>query len=189
MAIPSALFFQERFLWLEALSLGIVMLLVIALGVVYRYDEWIAGRLRKRLPTIERSLSLLKQGLDGIASNKAALLLCLAISLPIWFFEVFSIFLAAQALGFHLPLVYAAISGVVAFVAQTVPLTPAGIGVHEASITGTLGLFNVPAKEALPIALVDHFARGLVIYVFGLIYAIHIGFASRQHFRERCRPK
>jgi hypothetical protein len=186
LAIPSTLFYQEQFLWLEALSLGIVLMLAMGLGVVYRYDEWIAGRLRKRLPTIERSLLLLKQGLDGIASNKAALLLCLAISLPIWFFEVFSIFLASQALGFHLPLIYAAISGVAAFVAQTVPLTPAGIGVHEASITGTLGLFNVPATEALSIALVDHFARGLVIYVFGLMSAIHIGFASRRYFRKRC---
>jgi len=186
LAIPSTLFYQEQFLWLEALSLGIVLMLAMGLGVVYRYDEWIAGRLRKRLPTIERSLLLLKQGLDGIASNKAALLLCLAISLPIWFFEVFSIFLASQALGFHLPLIYAAISGVAAFVAQTVPLTPAGIGVHEASITGTLGLFSVPAKEALSIALVDHFARGLVIYVFGLMSAIHIGFASRRYFRKRC---
>lgn len=183
LALPSILFYQEQFLWLEALSLGITLMLVIGLGAVYKYDEqttrWLAGR----LPSIGRSLVLLKQGLDGIASNKAAMVLCLAVSLPIWFFEVFSIFLAANAIGFDLPFMQAAISGVAAFVAQTVPLTPAGLGVHEASITGILGVFGVTAKEALSIALIDHFARGLIIYVFGFISAIHIGFASRWYFK------
>ena len=186
LAIPSILFYQERFLWLEALSLGITLMLALGLGVVYKHDEWIAKKLVKRLPSIGRSLQLLKQGLDGIASNKAALLLCMAVSLPIWFFEVFSIFLASRALGYDLSFMPAAISGVVAFVAQTVPLTPAGLGVHEASITGILGLFSVTAREGLAIALVDHFARGLVIYILGFMSAIHIGFASRWYFRKRC---
>jgi uncharacterized protein (TIRG00374 family) len=186
LAIPSVLFYQERFLWLEVISLGITLMLVLGLGVVYKYDERIAMRLKRRMPALERSLQLLKQGLDGIVGNKAALLLCLAVSLPIWFFEVFSIYLASRALSYDLSFLPAAISGVVAFVAQTVPLTPAGLGVHEASIIGILGLFGVTANEALSIALVDHFARGLVIYVLGFISAIHIGFASRWYFRKRC---
>lgn len=188
LAIPSILFYREQFLWLEALSLGITLMLVIGLGVVYNYDEWITRWLAGRLPTIGRSLVLLKQGIDGIASNKASMVLCLAISLPIWFFEVFSIFLAANAIGFNLPFMQAAISGVAAFVAQTVPLTPAGLGVHEASITGILGLFGITAKEALSIALVDHFARGLIIYVLGFVSAIHIGFASRWYFKRQEGP-
>lgn len=82
-----------------------------------------------------------------------------------------------------------AISGVATFVAQTMPLTPAGIGVHEASITDILGLFGITAKEALLIALIDYFARGLMIHVFGLISAIHIGFASRWYFQKRSEIK
>jgi len=185
LAVPAILYYQERFLWLEAVSLGITVILVLGLAVFYWYDEWITKRLSHRLPSIGRSLLLLKEGLEGIADNRAALLLCLALSLPIWFFEVFSIYLASQALGFDIPLMYASISGVASFVAQTVPITPAGIGVHEASITGVLGFFGVSLEEALSIALVDHFARGLVIYVFGFISAIHIGFASRWYFRRR----
>jgi uncharacterized protein (TIRG00374 family) len=184
LAIPSILFYQEQFLWLEVLSLGIMLILMIGLGVVYKYDEWIARWLALRLPAIGKSLKMLKQGLDGIVNNKMALVLCLAISLPIWFCEVFSIFLAAKAIGFSIPLMQAAISGVATFVAQTVPLTPAGLGVHEASITGILGLFGITIKEALSIALVDHLARGLMIYILGFISAIHIGFASRWYFRR-----
>ena len=184
LAIPSILFYREQFLWLEVLSLGITLILMIGLGVVYRYDERIARWLALRLPAMGKSLKMLKQGLEGIVNNKVALVLCLAISLPIWFFEVFSIFLAAKAVGFSIPLMQAAISGVATFVAQTMPLTPAGLGVHEASITGILGLFGVTANEALSIALIDHFARGMIIYTFGSISAIHIGFASRWYFRR-----
>jgi len=159
--------------------------MVIGLVVVHKYDRWIARRLAGRLPNLESSLILLKQGLDGIVDNKIALVLCLVISLPIWFFEVFSIFLAARALSYDLPFMQAAISGVATFVAQTVPLTPAGLGVHEASIIGILGLFGVTTGEALSIALTDHFARGLIIYILGFISAIHIGFGSRWYFKRQ----
>lgn len=189
LAIPSILFYSEQFLWLEILSLGITLMLVIGLVVIYKYDDWILKLLAGRLPKMGRSLLLLKEGLRGIIDNKAALVLCTVISLPIWFFELFSIFLAARALSFNVPFVAAAISGVAAFVAQTVPLTPAGLGVHEASITGMLRLFNITSQEALSIALVDHFARGLVIYVLGFISAIHIGFASRWYFRRQLVAK
>lgn len=185
LAIPSILFYREQFLWLEALSLGITLTMIIGLVVVHKYDGWITGQLAGRLPNLKSSLVLLKQGLDGIVDNKVALVLCLVISLPIWFFEVFSIFLAARALSFDIPFIQAAISGVATFVAQTVPLTPAGLGVHEASIIGILGLFGVTTGEALSIALTDHFARGLIIYTFGFISAIHIGFGSRWYFKKR----
>jgi len=183
LAIPSMILFRSQFLWLEAASLGITLALLIVLLVVYRYNEWIERLLIGKLPTLGKSLLLLKEGLEGITSNRAALLLTLILSLPIWFFEVFSIFLAARGLGFSLPFIPAAISGVVSFVAQTVPLTPAGLGVHEASITGTLGLFGVTSQVGLAIALIDHFARGTMIYILGFISAIHIGFASRWYFR------
>lgn len=185
LAIPSIFFFKAQFLWLEMLSLGITLTLIISLGIVYKCDErsakWL---LASRLSTVGRSLILLKQGLQGIISNKTALILCLGISMPIWFFELFSIFLAARGLDFHLPLFQAAISGVASFVAQTVPLTPAGLGVHEASITGMLGIFGVKAQIALSIALIDHFARGSIIYVLGFMSVIHIGFASRWYYRR-----
>lgn len=185
LAVPSILFYRERFLWLEGLSLVIALAMVTGLIVLHRYDWWITKRLAGRLPNLETSLILLKRGLEGIISNKIALVLCFAISLPIWFFEVFSIFLAARALSYDLPFIQAAISGVATFVAQTVPLTPAGLGVHEASIIGVLGLFGVATGEALSIALIDHFARGLMVYVFGLISAIHIGFGSRWYFKRQ----
>lgn len=53
-----------------------------------------------------------------------------------------------------------------AFVVQSLLLTPAGLGIHEAAIRGVLLLFSVPSSIGMAIALFDRFARGLVIFVF-----------------------
>jgi hypothetical protein len=76
----------------------------------------------------------------------------------------------------------AILSGIVAFIAEAIPTTPAGIGVHEGAIAGVLLLFNVSLSTGTSIALVDHFVRGLVIFSFGTVSAIHIGFESRRYF-------
>lgn len=55
---------------------------------------------------------------------------------------------------------------------------------HEGSIAGVLLLFGIDASTGTAIALVDHFVRVLVIYVFGMMSAVHIGFESRKYFRN-----
>ena len=99
---------------------------------------------------------------------------------------MFSIFPASRGPGIDLQSIPAAISGVVSSAAQTVPLIPAGLGVHEAFITGTMGFFRIAAQKALAIALIDHFSRG---YVLWFISAIHMGFASRRYFGRMAEAK
>ncbi|RJS80998.1 TIGR00374 family protein [Methanophagales archaeon] len=182
LALPATLFYQEQFLWLEALAIGIAVALVLVLFIVYKFEGYIVRVLKNRFSKIKESICLLKEGLDGIKKNTAAMALCFALSVPIWLFEIASIFFAAKAIGFDIHFLFAAVSGIAAFIAQALPVTPAGIGVHEASITGILALFGISTSVGVSIALVDHFARGLIIYIFGLISAIHIGFASREYF-------
>jgi len=182
LALPATLFYQEQFLWLEALAIGIAVALVLVLFIVYKFEGYIVRVLKNRFSKIKESICLLKEGLDGIKKNTAAMALCFALSVPIWLFEIASIFFAAKAIGFDIHFLFAAVSGIAAFIAQALPVTPAGIGIHEASITGILALLGVSTSVGVSIALVDHFARGLIIYIFGLISAIHIGFASREYF-------
>jgi len=184
LVLPATLFYQEQFLWLEVISIGIAVALILILFFVYKFEGHIVRVLRNRFSTIKESLCLLKEGLDGIKKNPAAMALCFTLSIPIWLFEISSIFFAAKAIGFDMPFLFAIVSGVAAFIVQALPVTPAGIGVHEASITGILALFGISTSVGLSIALIDHFARGLIIYIFGLISAIHIGFASREYFVE-----
>jgi len=184
LALPATLFYQEQFLWLEALAIGIAVTLVLVLFIVYKFEGYIVRVLKNRFSKIKESICLLKEGLDEMRKNTAAMALCFALSVPIWLFEIASIFFAAKAIGFDIHFLFAAVSGIAAFIAQALPVTPAGIGIHEASITGILALLGVSTSVGVSIALVDHFARGLIIYIFGLISAIHIGFASREYFVE-----
>jgi uncharacterized protein (TIRG00374 family) len=184
LGIASLFFYKEAFVFVEIASFGIIAAMFCVLFMIYKYDETIIRLFEHRIPSIRQSIVLLKEGLVNISRNPEAMVLCFFLSLPVWLLEIASIFFAARSVGCDLSFVYAATAGVVAFVAQTIPLTPAGLGVHEASITGVLMLFSVPSALGMSIALVDHFARGLVIYVFGLIATIHIAFASRCYFRK-----
>jgi len=184
LGIASLFFYNSAFVYVEIGAFFIIAAMFCVLLIIYKYDETIIRFFEHRIPSIRPSLVLLKEGLVNISKNPEAMALCFLLSLPVWLLEIASIFFAARSVGYDLPFVYAAIAGVVAFMAQTLPLTPAGLGVHEASITGILMLFSVPSATGMSIALIDHFARGLVIYVFGLIATIHIAFASRWYFRN-----
>jgi uncharacterized protein (TIRG00374 family) len=183
LGIASLFFFQSYFVYIEIGAFAIIAAMLCVLTIIYQYDETIIRWFEHRIPSIRQSLTLLKEGLVSISKNPEAMVLCFLLSLPVWLLEIASIFFAARSVGYDLSFVYAATAGVVAFIAQTLPLTPAGLGVHEASITGILMLFSVPSAMGMSIALVDHFARGLVIYVFGMIATIHIAFASRWYIR------
>lgn len=184
LGVASMFFFKASFVYVEGGAFLIIAVMVIVLLLVYKYDVMIIRLFERRIPSIRQSLVLLKEGLKEIVQNPEAMVLCFVLSIPVWLLEVASIFFAARSVGYDLSFVYAATAGVVAFIAQTLPLTPAGLGVHEASITGVLMLVSVPSALGMSIALVDHFARGLVIYIFGLIATIHIAFASRWFFRK-----
>jgi hypothetical protein len=184
LGIASLFFNKASFVYVEIGSFALIAAMFSFLFIIYRYDETIIRLFEHRIPSIRQSLVLLREGLVNISGNPEAIALCFLLSLPVWLLEIASIFFAARSVGYDLSYVYAATAGVVSFIAQTLPLTPAGLGVHEASVTGVLMVFSVPSALGMSIALVDHFARGLVIYVFGFIATIHIAFASRWYFRK-----
>lgn len=99
LALPATLFYQEQFLWLEALAIGIAVALVLVLFIVYKFEGYIVRVLRNIIPSVKESIYLLKEGLDAIRGNTAAMALCFALSIPIWLFEISSIFFAAKAIG------------------------------------------------------------------------------------------
>jgi glycosyltransferase involved in cell wall biosynthesis len=184
LGISAALFFSKKFLMLAVIAIVIAVALLLILLLIYKFDYLIVSKLKNRFPSINESLQLLKQGLDNIYKNPEAIALCLLLSIPLWLFEISGLYFAAKAINFDLPFSFATVSGIAAFIAQVLPLTPAGIGIHEASITGILSLLGISTQIGTSIALVDHFVRGIIIYTFGLISAIHIGFASREYFGE-----
>jgi uncharacterized protein (TIRG00374 family) len=167
------------------ISLAITLLLVILLFIAYRYDTFISRKLEKRIPAVQGFMNSMKEGLNRIYYNPGALVLSIAMSLPVWILEISGTYLAAMAIGYHISFSLAMVAGIMSFISQTIPVTVAGIGVYDGTMAGVFTLFGVPYSTGLSLALVDHyFIRIPVTLIFGTISTIHLGFASRVYFRR-----
>ena len=170
---------------LSAVALGGALLLVLVLLFAYKFDNLFSRVLGKKFPAITGFMSTMKEGLYKLYDNPSALVLSVVISVPIWLLEISGIYIAALAIGYKIPFSLATVAGITSFLAQTIPITPAGIGVYEGAMVGVLSVFEVPVSKAMSLTLVDHFVRGSVIFILGMISTIHLGFASRSYFLER----
>lgn len=161
--------------------------LVIALGllVVYRYDEQLATILGNRYAAAEDAIIALTDSLEQLARNPYAMVLSALLSLPVWLLEASTIYFSARAVGAELTAVATATAGIAAFVSQAVPVTPAGIGTYQATITAVLAGFGIDTSTATALSLVDQFTRVAVVYLIGAISLVHVGFRSRVYFRDR----
>lgn len=163
-------------------TLAVAFLLVVLLAFVYKYDAFISRKLGNRIPSIQGFMSTMKEGLYRIYSNPSALILSTAISVPVWLFEISGIYIAAMAIGYKIQFPLAAVAGITSFLGQTIPVTPAGIGVYEGTMVGVFTLFEIPLSTGVSLALVDHFVRASVTIIFGMVSMVHLGFASRRYF-------
>ncbi|MCZ7355813.1 MAG: flippase-like domain-containing protein [Candidatus Methanoperedens sp.] len=175
---------SDTMFFVATIALAVSILLVLMLIIVYRYDSFISRKLGKRFPAISGFMNTMKEGLYKIYSNPSALVLSIAISIPVWLFEISGVYIASLAIGYEIPFSLAMIAGITSFLGQTIPITPGGIGVYEGTMAGVLVLFGIPLSTGISLALVDHFIRASVTLIFGMISTIHLGFASREYFAD-----
>lgn len=123
---------------LAVVSMAIALLLVMLLLILYKYGKFISEKLGKRIPSISGFINIMKEGLDKLYSNPSAIFLSVIISLPVWFFEISGTYLAAKAIGYPISFSLATVAGITSFLSQTIPVTPAGIGVYEGRWQGYL---------------------------------------------------
>lgn len=166
-------------------AFAIASVIIVGLFAVYQFEPWLAETLGERIPGVADALSALVNALEQLVRNPYALALSALLSAPVWLLEASTIFFSARAVGLELGVVVTAATGIAAFVAQAVPVTPAGIGTYEATITAVLSGFGVESSTATALALVDHFTRVAFVYVLGAISVVHVGFRSRVYFRNR----
>jgi uncharacterized protein (TIRG00374 family) len=177
---------NEQLLDLVWFSLFLSFGLILSLILLYKFDH-VIYRISDRLKPLQQGIESFKNALLLMVKSPAALASGFILTLAVWICEISSIYFASRAVGFDLSVALTFISGVTSFIAQAIPITPAGIGIHEGAIAGVLYLFGIAMSAGTSIALVDHFARGLVTYTFGIISTIHIGFESRRYFVSQNR--
>jgi uncharacterized protein (TIRG00374 family) len=167
-----------------AVSLLVSIGLLVATGLLYKFDKHLSSQLGNRFGNISEALTIFKGGAREFWKNPEAVTLCLLISLPVWICDLLCLYVSAIAIGHDLSYGLITIAGITAFISQALPITPAGIGVQEGTITGVLLLFGISAPIGISMALVDHFARVVVIFTFGTISMIHISLNSREYFSK-----
>jgi uncharacterized protein (TIRG00374 family) len=167
----------------SALVIGFLLLFMLIFA--YRYNAFISRKLEKIFPQVSGFMNTMKEGLYKIYYTPGALILSLAISIPVWLLEVSGVYIAAMAIGYKIPFSLAAVAAITSFLGQTIPITPGGIGIYEGTMAGVLVLFGVPSATGISLALIDHFVRAAVVIIFGMISTIHLGFASRSYFADK----
>jgi len=141
---------SDTVLILAGVSFGIAILLSLFLFMAYKFDSFISRKLVNRIPAIRNFMLTMKEGLNKILSNPSALILSIVLSLPIWFLEVSGTYFAALAIGYPINFSLAAVAGITSFISQTIPVTPAGIGVYEGTMAGVFVLFGIRYLPVFP---------------------------------------
>ena len=106
---------------------------------------------------------LLRRALGGAWARAVAL------AAGRWIFDFLSLYAALLAVGARPPLYIALIAYSAAQLLGQLPLTPGGLGVVEAGLTGTLALAGVPAAPAALATLAYRLASYWLSLPIGLI--------------------
>ena len=126
-----------------------------------------AGGPLRQIAGVGEALGQALRTVDGKAFVAAALW-----TLPSWVLEAAALVAAAEAFG--APLSVQAAVAVTAFTIlfQVFHVTPGGLGMYEASMTGALILHGVPAEQALVLAVLTHGLKFAYAFTVGGAFAL-----------------
>jgi uncharacterized membrane protein YbhN (UPF0104 family) len=96
---------------------------------------------------------------------------CGALTVPAWLLEGFVLYAVAAATGNPLGIIAATGVTAATILFQVVHITPGGLGIYEASMTGALALVGVPAEDALLLATTTHAVK----FAYALTAGVGVG--------------
>ena len=154
-------------LWLQGLALpgGLILGVGAALALIRRRRiyEWLPGPLRSRFDVLQAQLSQV----SAKRVARAALW-----TLPSWVLEASVLIVAAVALGIEISIAAAVAVTAFTVVFQVFHVTPGGIGVYEAVMTGALHAHGVPLPESMALAVLTHGLKFAYSYTAALAFAL-----------------
>lgn len=139
-----------------------------------------SGRLLPRTARLPRPMVRLAteivDALRRVSLQRTAVALLLVV--PSWLLEAGALWAVAQAAGNPLSPEVAAGATAIAVACQVFQVTPGGIGLYEASMTGALALFGVSPEAGLPIAVGTHLLKFAYAFAAGLPCLVLEGLAK-----------
>ena len=153
--------------WLQNLLIPVAVVVVAAAGLaVLRFQglgNVLPNFLSTRVDTLRTELSRVSRG----RVLKATLW-----TVPSWILEAGVLLVAAQALGAEITVPAAIAVTAFTILFQVFHITPGGVGIYEASMTGALYALGVPWQEGLAIAVLTHGLKFAYSYTIALAFAL-----------------
>ena len=183
LALPAVLFghrIPDGLLQTGAVGLSIFLALF-GIGTLLLLNDRVLATVAQTLQVAERRLRRWRAGSDELPerlfnqrnllrrSLGAAWLPAVATAAGRWIFDFLSLYAALLAVGARPPLYVALLAYSAAQLLGQIPLTPGGLGVVEAGLTGTLALAGVPAASAALATLAYRLASYWLSLPVGLI--------------------
>ena len=153
--------------WLEGLAFPAAVILgICGLLMVLRWRRlhgWLPEILRSHFDILQSQL----RQVSGLRVAHAALW-----TLPSWLLEAVVIIVAARAMGIELSLAAAVSVTAFTILFQVFHVTPGGIGVYEAVMTGALYAHGIPWQEGLALAVTTHGLKFAYSYTLALAFTL-----------------
>ena len=157
----------EGQLWLEGLALpaGAIVGCGAALVALRHSTEfnWLPSVLRNRVEILQSELKQL---------SARRLAMAMAWTLPSWALEAGVILVAAKALGVELSIPAAVAVTAFTILFQVFHVTPGGIGLYEAAMTGALYAHGVSWEQGLALSVATHGLKFAYSYTIALAFTL-----------------
>ena len=156
-----------RQLWLEGLTLPAAVILVSGGALLAARHSIGFGVLPRSVRT---RLELLHDQLTQLSLKR--IVHATLWTLPSWVLEASVILVAAEALGVELSITIAVAVTAFTILFQVFHVTPGGIGVYEAVMTGALYAYGVPWEQGLALAVATHGLKFAYSYTVALVFTL-----------------
>ena len=168
-------------LWLEGLSLPAAVILVCGGALLAMRHSLGLGLLPHPVRT---RLEVLQHQLRQLSAKRIAH--AMLWTLPSWVLEAAVILVAAEALGIELSITAAVAVTAFTILFQVFHVTPGGIGVYEAVMTGALYAHGVPWEQGLALAVTTHGLKFAYSYTVALAFTL-TAFGKLPELNPLCR--
>ena len=164
--------------WVQGLVLPAAVIAAAGVALVLVRSRRLQVRLPQPLQPIQSRFDTLQAHLRQVSASQV--LRAALWTVPSWVLEAAVVMVAAQALGIELSITDAIAVTAFTILFQVFHVTPGGIGVYEASMTGALYAHGVPVEDAFALALLTHGLKFAYSYSVGLGFTL---FAVRDLIR------
>ena len=149
--------------------------IVLPVGVIFACGPILAGLRHfsafRWLPTVLRTRAeILQAELGRLSARRIAL--AMAWTLPSWALEAGVILVAAKALGIELSIPAAVAVTAFTILLKVFHVTPGGIGLYEAVMTGALYAHGVPWEQGLALSVATHGLKFAYSYTVALAFTL-----------------